>query len=62
MDFIDNSNTDGSYPNIGELHLKSKEAAAIAKNLRSFLKSFPLPSRHNDVVTTLLQGRYPMSI
>ena len=62
MDFIDNSNADRSYLNIGKLHLKSKEAAALAKNLRSFLKSFPLTSRHNDIVTTLLQRCYPTSI
>ena len=62
MDFIDNSNADRSYLNIGKLHLKSKEAAALAKNLRSFLKSFPLTSRHNDIVTTLLQRCYPTSV
>ena len=39
MDFIDNSNIDGSCLNRGKLHLNRIGTAALAKNLRSFLRS-----------------------
>ena len=42
MDFIDNSNTDGSCLNRGKLHLNRKGTAALAKNLSRFVNSLPL--------------------
>ena len=42
MEFIDNSNIDGSCLNRGKLHLSRKGAAALAKNLFSFVRSLPV--------------------
>ena len=42
MDFIDNSNIDGSCLNRGKLHLNRKGAAALAKNLCRFVKFLSL--------------------
>ena len=36
MDFIDNSNINGSCLNWGKLHLNRKRTAALVKNLSSF--------------------------
>ena len=42
MDFISNSNIDGSYLNRGKLHLNIKGTTALAKNLCSFVRYLPL--------------------
>ena len=42
MDFIDNSNIDGSCLNRGKLHLNRKGPAALAKNLCRFVRSLPV--------------------
>ena len=42
MDFIDNSNIDGSRLNRGKLHLNRKETAAVAKNFCRFVRSLPV--------------------
>ena len=42
MDFIDNSNIDGSCLNRGELHLNRKGSAASAKNFCRFVRSLPV--------------------
>ena len=39
MDFIDNSNIDGSCLNRGKVHLNRKGTAALAKNLSRFVRS-----------------------
>ena len=41
MDFIDNSNIDGSCLNRGKLHLNRKGTAALAKNFCRFARSLP---------------------
>ena len=42
MDFIDNSNIDGSCLNRGKLHLNKKGIAALAKNFGRFVRSLPV--------------------
>ena len=42
MDFIENSNIDGSCLNKGKLLLHRKDTAALAKNLCRFVKFLPL--------------------
>ena len=42
MDFIDNSNIDGSRQNRGNLHVNRKATAALAKNLCRFVRSLPV--------------------
>ena len=42
MDFIGNSNIDGSYLNRAKLHLNIKGTTALAKNLCSFVRYLPL--------------------
>ena len=42
MDFIDNSNIDGSCLNRGKLHLNRKGTAALAKIFCRFLRSLPV--------------------
>ena len=42
MDFIDNSNIDGSCLNRGKLHLNRKETAALAKKFCKFVRSLPV--------------------
>ena len=42
MDFIDNSNIDGSCLNRGKLHLNRKGTAALAKNFCRFVGSLPV--------------------
>ena len=42
MDFIDNSNIDGSCLIRGKLHLNRKGAAALAKNLCKSVRSLPV--------------------
>ena len=42
MNFIDNSNIDGSCLNRGKLPLNRKGIAAIAKNLYRFVRSLPV--------------------
>ena len=42
MDFIDNSNIDGSCLNRGKLLLNRKVTAALAKNLFRFIRSLPV--------------------
>ena len=39
MDFLDNSNIDGSCLNRGKLHLNRKGTAALAKNFCRFVRS-----------------------
>ena len=42
MDFIDNSNIDGSCLNRGKLHLNRKGTAALAKSVCRFVRSLPV--------------------
>ena len=42
MEFLDNSNIDGSCLNRGKLHLNRKGTAALAKNLYRFVRSLPV--------------------
>ena len=42
IDFIDNSNIDGSCLNRGKLQLNRKGTAALAKNLCRFVRSLPV--------------------
>ena len=42
MDFIDNSNIDGSCINIDKLHQNRTRTAALAKNLCRFVRSLPV--------------------
>ena len=42
IDFLNNSNIDGSYLNRGKLHLNRKGTAALAKILCRFVKFLPL--------------------
>ena len=42
MDFIDNSNIDGSCLNRGKLHLNRKGTAALAKSFCRFVRSLPV--------------------
>ena len=42
MDVIDNSNIYGSCLNTGKLQLKRKRTAALAKDLRRFVRSLPV--------------------
>ena len=51
MNFIDNSNIDGSCINRGKLPLNRKGIAAIAKNLCRFVRSLPV-----DWIITGLEG------
>ena len=42
MDFVDNSNIDGSCLNRGKLHLNRKGTAALAKDFCRFVRSLPV--------------------
>ena len=53
MDFIDNSNIDGSCLNRGKLHLNRKGTAPLAKKLFRFVKSLP-----SDWIITGWEGAF----
>ena len=42
MDFIDNSNIDGSCLNRGKLHLNRKGTAVLAKKFCRFVRALPV--------------------